>query len=73
MFQPTTGKIIISRDVIFAENAAQPLLDCFKEPILDQPNGFDALLPLLHNVVFEGDQLTQPHGGNVQVVRCKGL
>ena len=38
LFHPTTGKIIISRDVIFAEHAAQPLTDCSKEPVLDQPN-----------------------------------
>ena len=44
---------VLYRDVIFTENAAQPLVDCSKEPILDQPNAFDTLLPLLKNVVFE--------------------
>mgnify|MGYP006982085504 FL=1 len=55
LFQPTLGKIIISRDVIFAENAAQPLVDCSKEPILDQPNAFNTLLQLSQNIVFEGN------------------
>ena len=45
LFQPTTGKIIISRDVIFAENATQPFVDCSKEPIVDQLDAFDTLLP----------------------------
>ena len=47
LFRPTAGKIIINQDVIFAENAAQPLVNYSKEPILDQPNAFDTLLPLL--------------------------
>ena len=64
LFYAITNKIITSQDAIFAENAAQPLV-CSKESIFDQPNAFDTLLPLLQNVVFEGDQLTQPHGGNV--------
>ena len=68
MFQPTIGKIIISRDVIFVENATQPLVDCSEEAVLDQPNAFDTLLPLLQNVVFEGDRLTKPHGGNFQAL-----
>ena len=55
LFQPNTGKIIISQDVISAENATQPLMDCSSEPVLDQPNAFDTLLPLLQNVMFEGD------------------
>ena len=45
LFQPTTGKIIISRDVIFAKNATQPFVDCSKEPIVDQLDAFDTLLP----------------------------
>ena len=52
--------------MIFAENATQPLVDCSKEPVLDQPDAFDTLLPLLQNVVFDGDRLTQTHEGNVQ-------
>ena len=40
-FQATTDKIISSRNIIFAENADQPFVDCSKEPILDQPNVFD--------------------------------
>ena len=68
LFPPTTGKIIISRDVIFAENATQPRVDCSKEPAVDQPDAFDTLLPLLQNVVFDGNRLTQTHGGNVQVL-----
>ena len=39
-----------------------------KEPILDQPNALDTLLPLLQNVVFDGDRLTQTHEGNMQVL-----
>ena len=68
LFQSTTSKIIISRDMIFAENAAQPLVDYSKGQFLNQPNAFDTLLPLLQNVVFEGDRLTKPHGGNFQAL-----
>ena len=39
-----------------------------KIQFLIKPNAFDVLLPLLPNVVFEGDRLTQPCGGNVQVL-----
>ena len=41
--------------MIFAENATQALVDCSKESVLDQSHVLDTLLPLLQNVVFEGD------------------
>ena len=46
LYHPQSKRILISRDVVFVEDAVQPLLSCTKETSVSSPDVFDMLLPL---------------------------
>ena len=46
LYHPQSNHILISRDVVFVEDAVQPLLSCTKEIGVSSQDVFDMLLPL---------------------------
>ena len=46
LYHPQSKRILISRDVVFVEDAVQPLLSCTKETGVSSRDVFDTLLPL---------------------------
>ena len=46
MYHPQTKQILVSRDVVFVEDAVQPLLSCTKETGVSLGDVYDTLLPL---------------------------
>ena len=50
LYHPQTKRILVSRDVVFVEDAVQPLLSCTKNTDVGSHDMYDTLLPL-----FGGD------------------
>ena len=46
LYHPQSKRILISRDVVFVEDAMQPLLSCTKQTGISSQDVFDTLLPL---------------------------
>ena len=46
LYHPQSKRILISRDVVFVEDAVQPLLSCTKQTGMSSQDVFDTLLPL---------------------------
>ena len=46
LYHPQSNHILISRDVVFVEDAVQPLLSCTKETVVSSRDVFHTLLPL---------------------------
>ena len=46
LYHPQSKRILISRDVVFVEDAVQPLLSCTKETVVSSRDVFDTLLSL---------------------------
>ena len=62
LYHPQTKRILVSRDVVFVEDAVQPLLSCTKETGVSSQNMFDTLLPLFSG----GPSHVQPDEASVQ-------
>jgi transposase InsO family protein len=46
LYHPQTKRILVSRDVVFVEDAIQPLLSCTKETSVSSKDMYDTLMPL---------------------------
>ena len=46
LYHPQTNRILVSRDVVFVEDAVQPLLSCTKDSGIRSQDIYDSLLPL---------------------------
>ena len=46
LYHQQTKRILVSRDVVFVEDAIQPLLSCTKETSISSRDVYDTLLPL---------------------------
>ena len=46
LYHPQTKRILVSRDVVFVEDAVQPLVSCTKETDASSRDVYDTLLPL---------------------------
>ena len=46
LYHPQTKRILVSHDVVFVEDAIQPLLSCTKETSISSRDVYDTLLPL---------------------------
>ena len=48
LFHPQTKKILVNQDVMFVEDAIQPLLSCTRETHVCSQDMYDTLLPLFN-------------------------
>ncbi|KAH7415654.1 hypothetical protein KP509_14G055800 [Ceratopteris richardii] len=46
LYHPQTKRILVSRDVVFVEDAIHPLLSCTKETYVSSKDMYDTLMPL---------------------------
>ena len=46
VYHPQTKRILVSRDVVFVEDAVQPLLSCTMKTGISSQDVYDTLLPL---------------------------
>ena len=63
LHHPQTKRILVSRDVVFVEDAVQPLLSCTKETSLTSQDMYDTLLPLFsgaHSNAVPNEAVFQP-------------
>ena len=61
LFHPLTNNIIVSRDVIFAENSAYPLLECKFQPTISSRDVFDTFMPLFQGGALDYDHENHPN------------
>lgn len=52
LYQPLTDKVIVSRDVFFAEGSVMPLLNCQKQPTVGTSDVFDTFLRLFKSASY---------------------
>ena len=60
LYHPLTDTIIVSRDVVFAENSAFPFLECKKHPTVNSQDVFDTLMPLFQSAALDHGHVDQP-------------
>ena len=60
LYHPLTDTIIVSRDVVFAENSAFPFLECKKQPTVSSQDVFDTLMPLFQSGALDHGHVDQP-------------
>ena len=63
LYHPQTKHIMVSRDVVFVEDAVQPLLSCTKGIGLTSQDMYDTLLPLFsgaHSNAVPNEVVIQP-------------
>ena len=69
LYHPLIDKIIVSQDVVFAENSAHPLLECKMQPTIGPQDLFDTLMPLFQSDTPNKDYVERPN----EVQRAKNL
>ena len=63
LYHPQTKRILVSKDVVFVEDAIQPLLSCTKVTGLTSQDMYDTLLPLVsgaHYNAVPNEAIIQP-------------
>ena len=60
LYHPLTDTIIVSQDVVFAENSAFPFLECKKQPTVSSQDVFDTLMPLFQSGALDHGHVDQP-------------
>lgn len=69
LYHPLTDNIVVSCDVVFAENSAHPLLECKMQPTIRSQDIFDTLMPLFQSVTPDNGHVDQPN----EVQRAENL
>ena len=60
LYHPQSKHILVSHDVVFVEDAIQPLLSCTKETSVSSKDVYDTLLPLFTSGQLSVDPLEAP-------------
>ena len=60
LYHPQIKQILVSRDVVFVEDAVQPLLSCTKEIGASSGDVYDTLLPLFSGAQPPNEAIFQP-------------
>ena len=60
LYHPQTKQILVSQDVVFVEDAVQPLLSCTKETCVISGDVYDTLLPLFSGAQPPNEAIFQP-------------
>ena len=60
LYHPQTKRVLVSRDVVFVEDAVQPLLSCTKETGVRSDDVNDTLLPLFSGAQPPNEAIFQP-------------
>ena len=60
LYHPQSKHILVSHDVVFVEDAIQPLLSCTKETSVSSKDVYNTLLPLFTSGQLSADPLEAP-------------
>ena len=60
LYHPQTKRVLVSHDVVFVEDAVQPLLSCTKETGVSSGDVYDTLLPLFIGEQPPNEAIFQP-------------